>query len=87
MAFRFTELDSEDKIAAHYPLTEATTDYLNASSSIRDNRSRIVTTTFKVASLFLDYPSRDKFIRLVGPTRYNVVDDVVTVSSDRCPYR
>lgn len=81
------ELDSSETLESHFPVVESTTDYLNASSSIRDNRSRIVTSRFSVAALFLDYPSRDKFIRLVGPNRYNVVDDTVTLSSDRCPYR
>ena len=83
----FPELDTEQKIESHFPISEATTDYLNASSNIRDNRARIVTVTFRVASLFLDAASRDKFLRLVGETRYNVVDDNVTLSSDRLPYR
>ncbi len=65
----FTELDSSETLESHFPVVESTTDYLNASSSIRDNRSRIVTSRFSVAALFLDYPSRDKFIRLVGPNR------------------
>ena len=63
------ELDTEQKIESHFPVSEATTDYLNASSDIRDNRSRIVTVTFRVASLFLDAAARDKFLRLVGETR------------------
>jgi len=33
--------------------------------------------------LFLDYASKDKFIRLIGETRYNLADNTVTISSDR----
>ena len=72
---------------AHFPITEITSDYLNSSSNIRDFRSRVVTFQFEMSSLLLDPKSREKFLRLVGPKRYDEETDKVTISVDRCPYR
>merc|ERR1712029_375686 len=57
------------------------------SSSIRDNRSRIVTLQFRLAELRLDGHARDKFLRLAGEQRYDFTTDLVTISSDRLPHR
>lgn len=79
-------LDTEDDIDRHFPVQVVTSDYLNSSSSLRDRRSRIVTLKFKLSSLVLDGHARDKFIRLLGD-RYDEKEDVVTLTTDRCPYR
>jgi len=81
------ELDDVDVLEAHYPVTELSSDYLNASSSIRDFRARVTTIQFKLSTLFLDYTSRDKFLRLIGPEKYDEETDLVTITADRCPYR
>ena len=80
-------LDSDNDLDTYFPLEEITSDYLNASSSIRDARSRIVTLKFKLSSLKLDYKAQDKFLRLIGTERYSPDTDIVTITSDRCPYR
>ena len=35
----------------------------------------------------LDAHARDKFLRLVGEERYDYTTDLVTITSDRLPYR
>ena len=80
-------LEKDKDLDIHFPLEEITSDYLNASSSIRDARSRIVTLKFKLSSLKLDYKAQDKFLRLIGKDRYSPDTDTVTITSDRCPYR
>lgn len=80
-------LETEKDLDVHFPLEEITSDYLNASSSIRDARSRIVTLKFRLSSLNLDYKAQDKFLRLIGKERYCNETDIVTLTSDRCPYR
>ena len=83
----FSELENEDVIEDHYPVTELTSDYLNSSSSIRDFRARVTTIQFKLSVLFLDPKSRDKFLRLVGEDKYDEETDLITLTADRCPYR
>ena len=59
-----------------------------SSSSIRDNRSRIVSLQFRLSGLRLSARARDKFLRLVGESeRYDYTTDIVTISSDRLPHR
>lgn len=79
-------LEHEADVDRHFPLEVITSDHLNASSSIRDRRARIVCFKFKLNSLQLDNHARDKFIRLVQ-TRYEPESDLVTIVVDRCPYR
>jgi len=81
------ELLDDNELELNLPLTEITSDYLNASSSIRDNRSRIVTLQFRLAELRLDGHARDKFLRLAGEQRYDFTTDLVTLTSDRLPHR
>lgn len=82
-----SELNDVDTLNGHFPLVESTSDYLNSSSNIRDYRSRVVSLEFQLSSLFLDAASREKFLKLVGPDRYNEETDCVTITADRCPYR
>lgn len=79
-------LEHEADVDRHFPMEVITSDHLNASSSIRDRRARIVCFKFKVESLQLDDHARDKFIRLVRE-RYDPETDLVTIVVDRCPYR
>jgi len=79
-------LDTQDQIDKHFPLQVITSSYLNSSSSIRDKRSRIVVIRFNIDSLQLDKHARDKFIRLLGD-RFELQSGLVTLTTDRCPYR
>lgn len=79
-------LEHEADVDRHFPLVVITSDHLNASSSIRDRRARIVCFKFKLESLKLDDHAKDKFIRLVQQ-RYDPETDLVTIEVDRCPYR
>lgn len=80
-------MNDVDILEGHFPIVESTSDYLNSSSNIRDYRSRVVTIQFSLSSLFLDPVSREKFLKLVGPERYDEETDSVTITADRCPYR
>jgi len=79
-------LEHEEDLDRHFPLEIITSDHLNASSSIRDRRARIICFKFKLSSLQLDTHARDKFIRLVQH-RYDPETDVVSLVVDRCPHR
>jgi len=81
-----TGLHTDEDVEKHFPVEVITSDYLNSSSSIRDRRSRVVVLKFKLSSLELAEHSRDKCIRLLGE-RYDHATDIVTLASDRCPYR
>ncbi|XP_046635687.1 28S ribosomal protein S35, mitochondrial-like [Daphnia pulicaria] len=79
------ELDTNEKIENHLPITITTSDYLHSSPSLlRDARSRIVTLQVKLRSLKLDNHAKDKLLRLVKE-RYNPETDVLTIVSERCP--
>jgi small subunit ribosomal protein S35 len=73
-------------VAKEFPTAEITSTYLNASSSIRDLRARVVTLVVPVECLKQGAQSKEKFIRLVGD-RYNPVTDSVTIVTDSCPYQ
>jgi len=79
-------LEHDEDIEKHFPVEVITSDYLNASSSIRDRRARIVCLKFRLASLELNQHARDKFIRLLAE-RYDASTDMATLVVDRCPYR
>ncbi|XP_040583709.1 small ribosomal subunit protein mS35 [Lepeophtheirus salmonis] len=81
------ELDTNAIIDRTFSLTKETSDYLNASSSLRDFRARITTFKFKLSNLFLEPKAKDKMIRLLGTEHYNLETDEVTIVVDRCPYR
>ena len=83
----FSELMDQELMEAYFPIEQITSDYLNASSSIRDFRSQVTTIRFKISSLLLDPIYKDKFLRLVGLDRYDTETDTVTITADRCPYR
>ncbi|XP_046446289.1 28S ribosomal protein S35, mitochondrial-like [Daphnia pulex] len=80
------ELDTNEKIENHLPITITTSDYLHSSPSLRDARSRIVTLQVKLSSLKLDNHAKDKLLRLVKE-RYNLETDVLTIISERCLLR
>ncbi|XP_046446923.1 28S ribosomal protein S35, mitochondrial-like, partial [Daphnia pulex] len=80
------ELDTNEKIENHLPITITTSDYLHSSPSLRDARSIIVTLQVKSSSLKSDNHAKDKLLRLVKE-RYNLETDVLTIVSERCPLR
>lgn len=59
---------------------------MNASSSIRDHRARVVTLIVPLSSLRQRPHEAEKFIRLCGH-RYNPVNDTVELVADSCPLR
>ncbi len=76
-----------------YPLTQSKSTYLNASSSIRDHRARVVTVKVFINDLVGPEADpqqsrhfEDKLIRLVGPGRYDPNDHSITIVADSCPY-
>merc|ERR1712210_410096 len=48
-------LETDEDVEKHFPLTVVTSDHLHSSSSVRDRRARIVTLTFNVDKLDMDY--------------------------------
>ena len=46
----------------------------------------MATIRFKLSDLYLDPISSDKFLRLIGPDRYDIETDIVTILAHRCPY-
>ena len=76
---------SED-LSHEFPVTETTSSYLNASSSLRDHRARIVTLQLSLKALGGSERFRDKIKRLLRH-RYNAAEDVLTIVADTCPYR
>ena len=87
LSLLITALNDSDVLEAHFPVTEITSDYLNSSSSIRDFRSRVVTVQLRLSTLRLDLNSRDKLLQLIGPERYDEESELITITTDRCPYR
>uniref|UniRef100_A0A0K8TT09 Putative 28s ribosomal protein s35 mitochondrial n=1 Tax=Tabanus bromius TaxID=304241 RepID=A0A0K8TT09_TABBR len=79
-------LETEEMQQKHFPLEVITSDYCQASPSIRNELARIVSVRIKLSTLKLDDHARDKFLRLVGE-RYNPENDVLTIVTDRCPLR
>ena len=80
------ELDDPEVRDLLFPVTKSTSDYLNASSNIRDNRSRITTFRIKLNQLYLKPAAREKLIRLLGD-RYEAETEEAVIVVDRCPYR
>ena len=83
------ELATDEDCEKHFPIEIVFTDFVHASSTIRDPRSRLVKMMFKVDSLPLDYHGKDKIKRLFNcnAQRYNKKTDVVTLVADRCPMK
>ena len=59
---------------------------MNASSSLRDHRARIVTIRLKLSALKGTARFKDKIKRLLQD-RYNAEEDVATIVTDVCPHR
>ncbi|XP_037042990.1 28S ribosomal protein S35, mitochondrial [Bradysia coprophila] len=79
-------LETDEKIAQHFPIDVITSDYCHALPTIRNPLSRIVSIKMKLSTLKLDKHAKDKFLRLVGE-RYNPETDELTIVTDRCPLR
>ncbi|CAG0880606.1 unnamed protein product, partial [Cyprideis torosa] len=80
-------LETEEEMRKHFPLKVESSNYVYSSPSIREPRSRIITLSFSLASLKLTKRSKDKFLRLLGPERYDRDTDTVTIVIERCPIR
>lgn len=91
---RFCTPFPEGDVEKEFPLTQSKSTYLNASSSIRDHRARVITVKVGIDDLSADLgddPQKrrhfeDKLIRLVGDGRYDPKDHAVTIVADSCPY-
>ncbi|XP_046466475.1 small ribosomal subunit protein mS35 [Neodiprion pinetum] len=79
-------LETDEKCEKHFPVEVLTSDYCYSSPTIREPLARVVTIRLKLSTLNLDQHARDKLLRLVGD-RYNPEDDLLTITSDRCPTR
>lgn len=58
-------LETDKDCERNFPIEVMFTDFVHASPSIRDPRSRLVKMTFKINSLPMDHHARDKFKRLL----------------------
>ena len=74
------------ELSHEFPITVITSTYLNASSSIRDHRARIVILRIPLRSLRGTPKFQDKLKRLLRH-RYDPVDDSATLVTDVCPFR
>ncbi|KAL9905282.1 28S ribosomal protein S35, mitochondrial [Glossina fuscipes] len=79
-------LETAEKWKNHFPIDIVTTDYCQASPTIRNPEARRVKLSIKLSDLKFDAHAKDKFLRLVGE-HYNRDTDLVTIVTDRCPLR
>ncbi|CAJ0577450.1 unnamed protein product, partial [Mesorhabditis spiculigera] len=80
------ELKKEEAVDQFLPMSLYYNDYVHQGSSIRDPRSRVVTTTLKVKHLGLTDAAYQKIQRLAGQ-RYDEATDTLTILTDRCHTR
>ncbi|KAM7533709.1 hypothetical protein Aperf_G00000122015 [Anoplocephala perfoliata] len=85
-------LKTDEDVDRHYPITIITSSFTNSSPSIRDSRARRVTIRVQMNSLGLDDRGKLKLLRLAkaygferGMAQYYSDEDVLELSSDRCP--
>ncbi|KAI1278735.1 28S ribosomal protein S35, mitochondrial [Halotydeus destructor] len=84
------ELKTDEDCFESFPMQFEYRDYVHAGPTIRDPRARVVTMTFKMDVLELDYHSKDKLKRLLnsnGMNRYDADSGLITVTADRCPLK
>ena len=79
-------LDKKSDLLNKFPLEITTSNYIYDGPSVRDERARTVTLEINIDTLRLDKRAKDKFIRL-AQHRYNPKNNVLTITTDRCPYR
>ncbi|ESO84808.1 hypothetical protein LOTGIDRAFT_236049 [Lottia gigantea] len=79
-------LNTDEKCHKLFPITVKTREYCFSGSTLSDERARIVTLQVKLSALKLDYHGEDKIKRLLGE-RYNPVDDIITLTTNRCPLK
>ncbi|VDN97389.1 unnamed protein product [Rodentolepis nana] len=85
-------LKTDADINRHYPLEVITQSFTNSAPSIHDTRARRVTIRVQLKSLGLDERAKLKLLRLAkvygferGMAQYYSSEDVLELSSDRCP--
>lgn len=76
----------EELCRIYFPVEITTSTYIYDGPSIRDDRARKVTLKINLDDLNLNERARFKFKDLVG-TRYDPQTNIVTIESERCPYR
>lgn len=79
-------LDTDQQVRDHFPITFITRDYVHASSSIRDARARKVLLKININDLKLEERDRIKFIELARH-RYNPENEMLTITVEACPFR
>lgn len=79
-------LDTDEEVRSHFPVTYVSRDYLHSSPSIRDYRARTVHIRVNIDDLNLDDRQRDKMIILAGH-RYDEESNTVDIKADACPVR
>jgi small subunit ribosomal protein S35 len=79
-------LDTDEQIRAHFPVTFISSDYVHASSNIRDPRSRIVRLQVYVDDLKLNKEDRRKLVELARH-RYDAKSGLLSITADACPTR
>ncbi|VDL57915.1 unnamed protein product [Hymenolepis diminuta] len=85
-------LKTNADVNLHYPVEVITQSFTNSSPSIRDSRARRVTIRVQLKSLGLDERAKIKLLRMAkvygferGMAQYYSAEDVLELSSDRCP--
>ncbi|KAL0968021.1 hypothetical protein UPYG_G00261250 [Umbra pygmaea] len=79
-------LDTDTKCDEQFPVKVESTDYVSASTSLRNPSARIVNLTVKLSRLNLDDHARKKMVKLLGK-RYCQQTDTITIITDSCPLR
>jgi len=79
-------LETDEQIRSHFPVTLITRDYCHSSPSIRDIRARCVTLQVNINDLRLQGWDRIKLIDLVEH-RYDPQTEVLTIEAKDCPMR
>lgn len=79
-------LDTDEEVRTHFPVTFITSDYVHATSNIRDPRSRTVKLQVNLDDLKLNEWDRRKLVELARH-RYDNKTGLLTITVDACPTR
>lgn len=77
-------LDTDEEVRSHFPVTYVTRDYVHSLPTIREPRARIVELKINVKDLNLNSSDEEKLILLAG-WRYDKETQVLTIPADACP--
>ena len=79
-------LETDEQVRAHFPVTLVTRDYCHSSPDIRDHRARIVELKINVNDLKLNQRDRVKLEEL-AMHRYDKATETLTITTDSCPMK